>query len=117
MSQPADTPRRVLIVGTVTIDEAVARARGIPEDGLLICIEGDRRIAATLTEAFAREGVSARAHVMTGDPALFIRKVAGPFDLIVLGGDETTAARLAGHVERRLAAGGRVVRGGAAPLG
>src|SRR5690606_23391815 len=100
--------RRVLLVGGADTGEAIARARSVPVGGLLICIDGDRARAARTTAAFVAEGLSDRAHVMVGDPALFIGKVAGPFDLVVVLTDAATTARLQPHFSRLLAPGGRV---------
>ena len=82
----------------------MAAARSLPPDGLLICIEPDRNAAARATEAFTRERWP--AHVMIGDPALFTRKVSGPFDVILTTGDYAT--RLAGDLAARLSPGGRI---------
>ena len=110
--------RRVLVVGRAPGPAALQLARGLAPGDLLICIDGDRAAAARAAEAFAREGLKDRANVMVGDPALFIRKVAGPFDLILIQVEEATAARIEPHLERLLAPGGRVTReGGGAALG
>ena len=79
-------------------------ARALPSGGMMICIEGDRAAAARATEGFARERLP--VHVMTGEPALFTRKVSGPFDLILTAGDYAT--RLAGDLAARLAPSGRI---------
>lgn len=84
-------------------------ARALPSDGMMICIEGDRAAAARAVAAFAREGLSGRVSVMMGDPALFVRKVAGPFDLIVSAVDEAVRTRIAGRLGALLAPGGRIL--------
>lgn len=101
----------MLVVGDSAGSVALRLAREVGPDGLLICLDGDRDAARRAAGAFAREGVSGHASVMTGDPALFIRKVAGPFDLIAVLVDDTAAARVAPHLARLLAPGGRVMRG------
>ena len=101
----------MLIVGDSAGHVALRLARDVGPDGLLICLEGDRDAARRATDAFAREGVGGRASVMIGDPALFIRKVAGPFDLIAMRVDGATAARVEPQLARLLAPGGRVMRG------
>lgn len=85
----------------------LALARDLPDGGVLFCIEPDRAAAARAAEAFARAGFGDRAHILVGDPPLFIRKVAGPFDLIAVAPGH--AARLAGRLEGKLAAGGRIL--------
>ena len=97
----------MLIVGASEGARVLALARDVPGDGLVICIEGDRRAAARAAEAFRLEGLGARVNVMIGDPALFLRKVAGPFDLIAEPAD--LPARLAGPLRAKLAAGGRIL--------
>jgi predicted O-methyltransferase YrrM len=97
--------RRILVVGASDGGWVLDLARGVPPDGLVICIDGDRAAAARATSAFAREGLRDRAHVILGDPALAIRKVAGPFDLIALAGCD----QLAGRVRGLLAPGGRIL--------
>ena len=101
----------MLIVGGSAGRAALQLARDVGPDGLLICLDGDRDAAERAADAFAREGLGGRASVMFGDPALFIRKVAGPFDLIVIRAGEPIAARVEPHLARLLAPGGRVVRG------
>ena len=111
MPQTSGRPRRALIVGDSAGNVARRLAREVGPDGLLICLDGDRDAARRAADAFAREGVSGHASVMIGDPALFIRKVAGPFDLIAVLVDDTAAARVEPHLARLLAPGGRVIRG------
>lgn len=122
MSPTPGTPRRVLVIGikgsggsggsgdASAHDGLVERARALPPDGMLICIEGGRDAAARATAAFQAAGVAGRAHVMVGDPALFIGKVAGPFDVIVVCVDDDTAARVAPRLQRLLAPDGRIER-------
>ena len=100
----------MLIVGDSAGRAALRLAHDVGSDGLLICLDGDRDAAGRAAGAFAREGLGGRASVMIGDPALFIRKVAGPFDLIVMRVDDAIAARVEPHLARLLAPGGRVIR-------
>jgi predicted O-methyltransferase YrrM len=111
VSQTSGRPRRVLIVGDSAGSVALRLAREVGTDGLLICLDGDRDAARRAAAAFANEGLGDRANVMPGDPALFIRKVAGPFDVIAIRVDDPTAARVEPHLARLLAPGGRVIRG------
>lgn len=103
--------RRILIAGDSAGAGVLALARALPPDGRMICIDGNRDAAARAGEAFAREGLHDRVSVMIGDPALFVRKVAGPFDLIVIVADGDARARLDGHLPRIAAPGGRVQYG------
>lgn len=97
-------PRRILVVGASDDERVMAAARKLPPDGMMICIDGDRSAAARATTAFARERLP--AHVMIGEPALFTRKVSGPFDLILTLDDY--AVRLAADLSARLAPEGRI---------
>ena len=95
------------MVGASEGDRVLELARGLGGDGVMFCIEPDRATAARATEAFAREGLGDRVHVLVGDPPLFVRKVAGPFDVIAVA--PAHAARVAGRLDGRLAAGGRIL--------
>ena len=111
MPQTNSAARRILVVGRSDGAGVLALARTVGPDGRMICIEGDRAAAARATAVFARAGLRDRVSVMVGDPALFVRKVAGPFDLIdVQGADDAARARVESHLARLLAAGGVVQR-------
>lgn len=97
----------MLVVGASEGDRVLALARALPDAGIMFCIEPDRRAAARAVETFRREGLAARVNVLVGDPPLFVRKVAGPFDLIVVAPDQ--AGRVAGRLDARLAPGGRIL--------
>lgn len=73
----------------------------------MICIDGDRQAAARAAARFEREGLARQVHIMIGEPALFVRKVAGPFDLILAEGDY--AMRLSMQLHDKLATGGRIL--------
>ena len=107
MPQTGDTPRRVLVVGASGGERVLAAAHRLPPGGLMICIDGNRRAAGDAVATFAREGLAGRVSVITGDPALFVRKVAGPFDLILTAGGE--GGRLADQLRARLAPAGRIL--------
>lgn len=97
----------MLIVGASRGSKVLDAARAVPENGLLICLEGDRKAAAEAVAGFEREGVARRASVMVGDPALFVRKVSGPFDLILVA--PGWEGRLDSQLRAKLAAGGRIL--------
>ena len=97
----------MLVVGASGGDRVIAQARELPADGLMICIDGDRRAAAAAAAAFARDGLAGRVSVMVGDPSLFIRKVAGPFDLILTAGGY--GDRLAEQLRAKLGPAGRIL--------
>lgn len=97
----------MLVVGASEGDRVLALARALPAAGIMFCMEPDRLTAARAVETFRREGVGSRVNVLIGDPALLLRKVAGPFDLIVVAPDQT--ARVTGRLDAKLAAGGRIL--------
>src|SRR5687767_9016996 len=109
MPQTTEPAGRILVVGASEGDAVLALARSLPAGGLMICIEGDRAAAARAVEAFSREDLGGRVSVMTGDPALFLRKVAGPYDLIAVALDPVAAARIGGRLASLLAPGGRIL--------
>jgi predicted O-methyltransferase YrrM len=109
MPQTSQPPGRILIVGASEGEAVLALALALPPDGRMICIEGDRAAAARAVESFTREGLAGRVSVMTGDPALFVRKVAGPYDLIAVAVDPVAAARIGGRLASLLAPGGRIL--------
>jgi hypothetical protein len=102
--QTTEGPRRVLVVGASDDARVMAAARALPSGGMLICIERDRAAGARAAGAFASEGLP--AHVMIGEPHLFVRKVSGPFDLILTAG--AIDAPLAAQLERKLASEGLI---------
>lgn len=81
----------------------VSLARGLHAEGVLIVLYPDREGMRLLRAEFDRAGVASRANVMLGNPALLVRKVAGPFDIVVncdAGDAAAWQARLAPLVAR-----------------
>ena len=97
----------MLVVGRSDREGVLAAARRLPADGLMICIDGDRHAAARAVASFDREGLGRRVSVMVGEPALFLRKVAGPFELILASG--MAGIDLAEELRAKLAPGGRIL--------
>lgn len=89
----------------------LAIARQLAPGGRLICIDGDRAAARRAAARAAAAGAGDRVSIMIGDPALFVRKVAGPFDLIVIAIDGDARRTVERHVPRLLAPGGRAIDG------
>ncbi len=58
-------------------------AAALPPDGLLITMEADAARAAVARQRFGDAGVADRVSVIVGEPARFLHKIRGPFDLIV----------------------------------
>ena len=111
--------RRVLEIGAGTGRRTLRLARSLPEDGGLLSIEIDPGRAATARTRLADAGLGDRAHVIVGDPARMVHKVAGPFDVIVDAGDPRQRGPLLDRLAALLRPGGvlvtdRVLRAGLA---
>ena len=111
--------RRVLEIGAGTGHRTLRLARSLPEDGGLLSIEIDPGRAATARTRLADAGLGDRAHVIVGDAARMVHKVAGPFDVIVDGGDPRQHGPLLDRLAALLRPGGvlvtdRVLRAGLA---
>ncbi len=103
--------RRVLEIGTANGYAALWLARALPDDGGLFSIETDPRRAAMARAHLAAAGLGDRAHVIVGDAARMVHKVAGPFDLIFNAGDEGQYAPLLDRLAALLRPGGVLITG------
>ena len=101
--------RRVLEIGAGTGRRTLRLARSLPEDGGLLSIEIDPGRAATARTRLADAGLGDRAHVIVGDPARMVHKVAGPFDVIVDAGDPRQRGPLLDRLAALLQPGGVLV--------
>ena len=81
--------RQVLEIGTANGYSALWMARSLPSDGHLLSIEIDAARAAMARQHFTDAGLDQRVHVIVGDAARMVHKVAGPFDVIFNDGDKT----------------------------
>ncbi len=77
---------RALEIGTAIGYSGIWIARALPPGGMLITMEKDASRAETAKRNFDRAGLADRVSIMTGDAALKIAKVSGPFDLIFQDG-------------------------------
>ena len=103
--------RRVLEIGTANGYAALWLARSLPHDGALFSIEIDPRRAAMARTHLAAAGLGDRAHVMVGDAARMVHKVAGPFDVIFDAGARLLHERLLDRLVALLRPGGMLVTG------
>ncbi len=101
--------RRVLEIGAGTGRRTLRLARSLPEDGGLLSIETDPGRAATARTRLADAELGERAHVIVGDPARMVHKVAGPFDVIVDAGDPRQHGPLLDRLAALLRPGGVLV--------
>ena len=109
--------RRVLEIGTANGYSALWLARSLPEDGGLISIELDPRRAAMARTHLEDAGLGDRAHVIVGDAARMVHKVAGPFDVILNAGDKRQYEALLDRLTAVLRPGGVLMTGGVLPTG
>ena len=100
-------PKRILEIGTGNGEATLTLAASLDADGLLITIEPDALLAADARRRFADAGLGDRISVIVGEPARFLHKIRGPFDLIV---ERRPDASLRARLEDLLAAGG-IMRG------
>lgn len=105
----ATAARRVLEIGTAIGYSGIWMAAALPADGMLLTIEKDpERVKAARTN-FERAGLAARVNVMTGDAALLVNKVAGPFDLIFQDGAKPLYVTMLDRLVNLLRPGGLLV--------
>lgn len=103
--------RRVLEIGTANGYSALWLARSLPENGGLLSIEIDPRRAALARTHLEAAGLGDRAHVIVGDAARMVHKVAGPFDVILNAGDERQCEPLLDRLAALLRPGGVLITG------
>ena len=105
----ASRARRVLEIGTANGYSALWLARSLPEDGGLISMEIDPRRAAMARTHLEAAGLGDRAHVIVGDAARMVHKVAGPFDVIFNAGDKRQYGALLDRLVALLRPGGVLI--------
>ena len=103
--------RRVLEIGTANGYATLWLARSLPDDGGLFSIEIDPRRAAMARAHLEAAGLGDRAHVIVGDAARMVHKVAGPFDVIFNAGDRRQYGPLLDRLAALLRPGGVLVTG------
>ena len=79
--------RRILEIGTGPGQTTLQLASALPADGMLITIEPDPAVAAQTRRIFSAAGLGDRISVIVGEPARFLHKVRGPFDVVSNNGD------------------------------
>lgn len=73
---------RLLQIGTGNGHATLLLARSLPPDALVISMEADPRAAAAARRSFSDAGYGDRISVIVGEPARFLHKLRGPFDVI-----------------------------------
>lgn len=103
---------RVLEVGTGNANTALAIARALPADGMVITLERDSARAAAARERVTAEGLVDRVAVMIGDASRYLHKVAGPFDIVVQNAADAERAAMQPRLLALLRTGGLFVTTG-----
>jgi caffeoyl-CoA O-methyltransferase len=90
--------RSAVEIGTFTGYSALCIARGLPEDGHLLCLDRNREWTAVARRYWDRAGVGGRVELRVGDalPALRALPAEPSFDLAFVDADKTGYA---GYVE------------------
>ena len=101
--------RRVLSIGTGSSTTALAIADALPDDGLLITLEGDVALGNTARQTLADAGHSQNVSVIIAEASRYLHKVAGPFDLVVQNGDPERFGTLHGRLVGLLAVSGILI--------
>ena len=100
---------RVLEIGTAIGYSGLWIATALPTDGRLITLERDTARATTAREHFDAAGLSQKVSVIVGDASRYLRKVAGPFDLIFQDGDKAQYGPMLDRLVGLLRPGGVLV--------
>lgn len=100
---------RVLEIGTAIGYSGIWMAAALPSSGLLLTMEHDPARVKVARANFERAGVADRVSVMTGDAALLINKVSGPFDLIFQDGSKSLYVPMLDRLVSLLNPGGLLV--------
>lgn len=100
--------RRAIEVGTFTGYGAICIARGLAEDGTLVCCEIDERWADTAERNLAMAGVGERAEIRRGPALETLRSLPGEpaFDFAFVDADKVGYADYYEEVLRLLRPGG-----------
>lgn len=101
--------RRVLEIGAANGCAALWMARSLPDDGGLFSIEIDPRRAAMARVHLEEAGFGDRAHVIVGDAARMVSKVAGPFEVVFNAGDRRQYGPLLDRLVSLLRPGGMLI--------
>ncbi|MHC2999412.1 O-methyltransferase [Microbacterium sp. HJ5] len=82
--------RRVLEIGTLGAYSTIWMARGIPDDGVIVTIEAEPRIAEIARANLERAGVAEKVEIKLGRAADVLPTLDGdaPFDLVFIDADK-----------------------------
>ena len=80
--------RRAVEIGTFTGFSALAVARGLPDDGQLICLDASEEWTSIGRRYWERAGVAAKIDLRIGDGHELAAALAGSFDLAFVDADK-----------------------------
>jgi caffeoyl-CoA O-methyltransferase len=80
--------RRAVEIGTFTGFSALAIARGLPDDGQLICLDASEEWTAIGRRYWERAGVSEKIELRIGDGHALAASLDGSFDLAFVDADK-----------------------------
>src|SRR4051794_734693 len=80
--------RRAVEIGTFTGFSALAIARGLPDDGQLICLDASEEWTAIGRRYWERAGVSEKIELRIGDGHALAASLEGSFDLAFVDADK-----------------------------
>jgi caffeoyl-CoA O-methyltransferase len=103
--------RSAVEIGTFTGYSALCIARGLPEDGHLLCLDRSAEWTAVARRYWDRAGVGERVELRLGDalPALRALPAEPAFDLAFVDADKTGYAGYVEELHPRMADGGLVL--------
>lgn len=98
--------KRVLELGSGFGYSAMHFARALPEDGLVVCTDGDSKNALTAEGFFREAGMLSKLEFHVGDALTEMDKTSGPFDLILMDVDKESYPESFQRAWPRLRVGG-----------
>lgn len=103
--------RRAIEIGTFTGFSALCTARGLPEDGSLLCLDRNEEWTAIARRYWERAGVADRIELRLGDalPTLQGLPAVETFDLAFVDADKTGYAAYVEELHSRMRANGVVL--------
>jgi caffeoyl-CoA O-methyltransferase len=103
--------RRAIEIGTFTGFSALCIARGLPEDGSLICLDRSEEWTAVGRRYWERAGVAPRIELRLGDALTTLRELpeVETFDLAFVDADKTGYAAYVEELYARMAPNGVVL--------
>lgn len=106
----ATQARTILELGAATGYSAIYLARGCePQQGRVITLEWDERLAARARANLAKAGLADRVEVQAGDALKLMEKLSGPFDLVFMDIDKESYLPALAQCHRLLKIGGLLV--------